>query len=313
LDIEQPSSKNLATSITSAASKQTYYTLRFLADRDRVQHANQAYAYFRWVDDCLDDVLPSRTRRLSFLARQQSLLTELISGQEVGRLEAEECMLAELIESDSNPESGLGIYIRHMMEVMAFDAQRRGQPVSAAELDGYTRNLASAVTEYMHYFIGHGSRSPHDHTRYAAVTAAHVAHMLRDTQDDVQAGYFNIPREVLSAGGIRPDQTDHPAYRAWVRRRVGFARQQFKLAYQYMARVQSLRCRFAGHMYMSRFTSMLSLIERDQYLLRMEYPKRRTLSGAMTFLGSLHASFFREPNPQQVSIRVSARESNNHP
>jgi phytoene/squalene synthetase len=45
---------DLAPSITKAASKQTYYTIRLLADRARVADAYRAYAYFRWVDDVLD-------------------------------------------------------------------------------------------------------------------------------------------------------------------------------------------------------------------------------------------------------------------
>ena len=44
----------LAASITRTASKQTYYIVRFLVDRDRIPDAYQAYAYFRWVDDYLD-------------------------------------------------------------------------------------------------------------------------------------------------------------------------------------------------------------------------------------------------------------------
>jgi len=47
----------LAPSLTRAASKQTYYTVRFLVDRERVADAYRAYAYFRWVDDTLDSDL----------------------------------------------------------------------------------------------------------------------------------------------------------------------------------------------------------------------------------------------------------------
>ena len=45
---------SVASSITKAASKQTYYTIRFLVDRERVDDAYRAYGYFRWVDDVLD-------------------------------------------------------------------------------------------------------------------------------------------------------------------------------------------------------------------------------------------------------------------
>lgn len=38
---------DLSAAITQTASKQTYYTIRFLMDRDRVKDAYRAYAYFR--------------------------------------------------------------------------------------------------------------------------------------------------------------------------------------------------------------------------------------------------------------------------
>ena len=68
------SSSKLARAITKTASQQTYYTLRFLADRDRVADAYRAYAYFRWVDDVLDAEVGSELARRAFLQRQQSLL-----------------------------------------------------------------------------------------------------------------------------------------------------------------------------------------------------------------------------------------------
>ena len=44
----------LASAITKVASRQTYYTIRFLVDRERVDDAYRAYGYFRWVDDVID-------------------------------------------------------------------------------------------------------------------------------------------------------------------------------------------------------------------------------------------------------------------
>ena len=41
----------LARSISKAASRQAYQTIRLLVDRDRVTDAYRAYAYIRWVDD----------------------------------------------------------------------------------------------------------------------------------------------------------------------------------------------------------------------------------------------------------------------
>lgn len=108
-----------------------------------------------------------------------------------------------------------------MMAVIDFDVKRRDRLISQVELKEYARQLASAVTEAMHHFVGNGWYAPHDETRYLAVSAAHITHILRDTFDDVQAGYFNIPREVLEANHIEPQDVHSDAYRAWVRRRVG--------------------------------------------------------------------------------------------
>ncbi|HWQ83615.1 MAG TPA: hypothetical protein VN363_03560 [Anaerolineales bacterium] len=49
------SSRELASQITRAASQQTYLTIRLLADPGQADDAYRAYAYFRWVDDWLDE------------------------------------------------------------------------------------------------------------------------------------------------------------------------------------------------------------------------------------------------------------------
>jgi phytoene/squalene synthetase len=267
----------LAPSITNAASKQAYYTIRFLADRERVADAYRAYAYFRWVDDVLDAESPSRSERSALIRRQKSLLESCYIGEPPRRVNPEEKILVELVSSDTEKNSGLQSYLRNMMAVMAFDAERRGRLISQAELNGYTRCLASAVTEAMHYFIGHNCASPQDETRYLAVTAAHITHMLRDTFDDIQAGYFNIPREVLESNHIAPQDVHSDAYRAWVRSRVQLAREYFEAGRVYFRRVQNSRHRLAGFAYMARFEWLLETFEREGFTLRPQYNERKSI------------------------------------
>ncbi len=52
--IKQHADAFLAAKITKAASRQTYYTIRLLVDRNLVDDAYRTYAYFRWVDDALE-------------------------------------------------------------------------------------------------------------------------------------------------------------------------------------------------------------------------------------------------------------------
>jgi hypothetical protein len=101
--------------------------------------------------------------------------------------------------------------------------------------------------------------------------------MLRDTLDDVPAGYYNIPREVLEAQHSGPQEVHSAAYRAWVKSRVQLARAYFAAGRGYLARVQSPRCRLAGLAYAARFEGLLDTLEREGYALRAQYRERRSI------------------------------------
>jgi phytoene/squalene synthetase len=290
----------LAPSITKAASKQTYYTIRFLADRDRVADAYRAYAYFRWVDDILDAETISRPERSAFIQRQKSLLESCYRGELLCEASREEQMLIELVRCDTEKDSGLRCYLHNMMAVMDFDTERRGRLISQAELNRYTRCLARAVTEALHYFIGHHCMSPHDETRYLPVVAAHIIHMLRDTFDDLKAGYFNVPCEVLEANQISPQDLDSDAYRAWVRSRVELARLYFRAGKNYLCRVESLRYRLACLAYTARFECLLNTIENEDYFLRPHYNERKSLTSGLR-MGWLLLSSMMDTRGMEIS------------
>lgn len=272
---------HLARDITKAASAQTYWTIGLLVDRARVDDAYRAYAYFRWLDDSLDARPRSgdpwceadRTRCRVLLDRQQRLLEGALRGETVSLVDPAEGMLVDLVRSAETVDDGLESYLRHMMDVMEFDVRRRGRLVSRLELDTYTRSLATAVTDAMHHFIGRctGHDGLDREMRYLGATGAHVVHMLRDTKADLRAGYINIPREVLDAGGIGPADTDSDAYRAWVRDRVALARRCFAEGRAYVRDVRCGRFRLAGLAYIARFEWLLDAFERDDYRLRADY------------------------------------------
>jgi hypothetical protein len=271
MSMQSVSSQFLAAAITRLASKQTYYTIRYLVDRDRTGDAFRAYAYFRWVDDWLDRETGSKHERLAFIKRQKELIEDCYLGLPSENVTAEERLLVDLIQGNGEKDSGLECYIQNMMALMSFDTERRGRLITQDELGNYTRWLATAVTEAMHYFIGHGCASPHNEARYLAVSAAHITHMLRDTYDDIAAGYYNIPEEIVGALGIDPLNPQGEAYREWVRQRVQQAQVYFEVGKDYLAQVENPRCRLAGYAYTARFESILNAIEQDGYQLRTDY------------------------------------------
>ena len=292
-----------AAAITKAASLQSYLTIRWLADREYRDDAFAIYAYFRWLDDTVDERLGDRGARLGFVARQRDILARAAGGGEDADLSSlgvtpEEALLVGLARaadaSATAPATGLLLSLGSMLDVMEFDARRRGRAVTQDELDAYTRDLAVSVTEALHHCIGHGCGCPRDESRYVAVTGAHVAHMLRDLAEDVAAGYLNLPAGLLgadvvagggAAGSLPPDvlldDLHSPAVRAWVRDRVGLTRDCFATGRQYLARVESARCRLAGHAYIARFEWVLDAIERDGYALHAAYPERATWRGGL--------------------------------
>jgi len=276
-----PDLASLAESITRAAGQQTYFTLRYLVDSPRVADAFRAYAYFRWIDDRVDQVALEKSERVAMMDRQKAIMERCYQGQRPGHLATEEHMLADLILADREKNSGLHAYIRLMMAVIDFDARRRGRLISARELTRYSRSLATAVTEALLYFIGHGRPSPQNEARYLAAAGAHITHMLRDTLEDIQAGYYNIPREYLAAKGIGPQDVESDPYRAWVQERVNLARACFKAGKDYLAQVTSIRCRIAGYAYIARFEVILDAIKSLDYRLAAEYPQGKSLGAGV--------------------------------
>ena len=102
--------------------------------------------------------------------------------------------------------------------------------------------------------------------------------MLRDMVEDTAEGYINIPHEYLEAHGIGPEDLNSPAFRAWVQGRVELAREYLREGKRYLDDLDVLRCKIAGYWYSARYEGVLDTIERDGFLLRAEYKKRRKTS-----------------------------------
>src|SRR5690242_16500154 len=106
-----------AASITRTASTQTYYTIRFLVDRERVEDAYRAYGYFRRVDDTLDAQLGTGLERRAFIEGQKALLEQCYGGQAPREVDSHEELLVELVQGDRERDNGLQAYLHYMMRV----------------------------------------------------------------------------------------------------------------------------------------------------------------------------------------------------
>lgn len=267
----------LAQTITINSSKQTAWTIETLVPAPLRSDAFRAYAYFRWVDDVLDGDELDRIGRRKFLRSQKALLQACLADRPPRELLCEEWMLVDLMQGALGDDPGLHTYLQDMMAVMEFDVQRRGRRIDQRDLSWYSRKLATAVTEAVYTFIGDSCGAPHTVERYLAADAAHIVHMLRDLHEDLDAGYINVPVEVLPGESITADDLSSAAAREWVRSRVQKARAYFIRGESYLAGVKSPRCRLAGAWYIGRFGGVLKAIEREDYSLRRDYSDCRGL------------------------------------
>ena len=238
----------------------------------------RAYGYFRWVDDIIDISSQSTDERISFIKRQTELIDRLYRKDRPDGLMPEEEIIADLISHDRGESSGLQSFIRNFLAVLEFDAYRKGRLISQSELAWYSSRLGKSVTDVIQYFIGNGHPYPEFSNRYLAATAAHITHMLRDMSSDIAEGFINIPVEYLEAHGINPEDMDSPPFRAWVRSRVELAREYFREGKRYLDELDVLRCKIAGYWYCARFEGILDDIEREDYFLRDEYSRRRSIT-----------------------------------
>jgi phytoene/squalene synthetase len=240
----------LAREITRIGSKQTYYTAKLLVDGDLEQDCYRAYAYFRWVDDYIDDVAMSQEERVSFIDRQSLIVSQLYNGNSPKRLDQKETIIRDLIQQNRDPSSGLRSFIDNFLAILKFDAQRKGKLITQADLDWYTNTLGVSVTDCIQYFIHNGHEYPKGESQYLAASAAHITHMLRDLSEDLSNGFINVPREYLEKHNLDSSQLDPSKLRDWVKQRVDLA----------------------------RFERILNTIENDSYEIRREYKREGVLS-----------------------------------
>ena len=268
---------SLAKNITKSSSIQTYYTMLLLADKELVDECYKGYAYFRWVDDQIDIDINSLKTRLSFINRQKRIINDSYKGKKISGLSPEERLITELISSDTDKDSKLKSFIINFFKIIEFDAYRKDKDISEKNLDWYSETLGKAVTDCLQYFIGNKVNYPESKDRCKAAIAAHITHMLRDLREDIVNGYVNIPIEYLKKYKLKLDDINADAFVNFIKDRVTLARKYFKLGKKYIDSLPVLRCKIAGYWYHARFERILNIIERDNYILREDYSRGRSL------------------------------------
>jgi phytoene/squalene synthetase len=267
--------ENLGERITRKSSLQSYITFKILADKPYTRVCCNGYGYFRWVDDQVDERLKTRKSRVAFMRRQDKIVSSAYADKTVPDLAPQERLITDLIVSDRE-DRRLRSFIMNFLRIISFDARRIGMRVTKMQLAWYSKTLAVAVTDCIQYFIDHDFAYPESPNRYGAAIGAHITHMLRDYYEDLDAGFINIPTEYLRSHGIGPGDTDSVAFRLWVMDRVASARRYLQNGMEYWEALPIFRGKLAAYWYCVRFTGVLDTIEKDGFVLRRSYPRKKS-------------------------------------
>ena len=269
----------LAKEITKSGSKQTYYIAKLLVDKEFISDFFRAYAYFRWIDDIIDDESISRKECETFTKRQRGIIEGLYTGttEKDLSLSIEETMLLHAVLNDSKKSNGLRSFIENMFAIIEFDAYRKYTTITSEKYNWYTKTLAQSVTDGLQYFIGNKITYPESNSRLSAALGSHIIHLLRDTFEDVATGFFNIPTDYCCKYNLDYNNLDLSACKDWVKSQVDIAKELFINGKKYIKTMNNKRCRIAALWYCARFEGVLNRIERDDYMLRKHYKERKSI------------------------------------
>lgn len=264
----------LAEKITRNSSRQTYCTIKFLVDPPLRSECYKAYAYFRWLDDEIDEKLKGQDR-IDFINKQKTLTDRTYKRLPANTKNKEEEIIVSLINNDPKTNPKLESFIKHFFEVIEFDTKRQGVQIDQAKLEWYIQTLSIAVTDCIEYFVGNNQKYPRHKYEYNAAKGAHIAHILRDFKEDLANQYINAPVKYSK------NNTD---LKNWIKSEVDEAKEYFETGKRYIDFLPNFRIRLAARLYCDRFEWILDTIEKDNYELRKNYFPKRHYSNIIRFL-----------------------------
>ncbi|MHA2347187.1 MAG: squalene/phytoene synthase family protein, partial [Candidatus Hodarchaeales archaeon] len=283
---------SIAKSIVRKSNKLTYLIILLLVDKNLRKECFKAYAYFRWLDDLIDNNGAQNERIKVLINRQKVIIQQAYNDEKPNASSPEEEILIELIKGDKRDDSYLKSYILNFFSIIEFDSTRKGKNVSNQELKWYSETVGKAVTDCIFYFIGNHIAYPESENRYLAAEGAHITHMLRDYREDIKNGYFNIPIEFLTAKKITIDEINCEEFRHWVKERTILARLYFYDGKKYIYDLKIFRTKIAALWYCLRFEKVLDAIEKNSFDLCSDNFGHRKPILALKMIGVVVKTYF---------------------
>ena len=254
-----------------------YTALRILPEKQR-EGMFAVYGFCREVDDIADDRGPATAaQRLTKLEKWRADIAAMFAGQAPPHLAA----LAEATRDFHLKRDDFNAVI----DGMAMDAERDIRAPDWATLDLYCDRVASAVGRLSVRVFGlsdeHGVTLAHDLGR-----ALQLTNILRDIDEDASIGRLYLPREALTAAGVK---TDEPLAAAADPKLAGACVEVAARAHEHFEKAQSVMAVApraavkAPRLMAAAYGSILDRMQKEGFAP----PRRRAKASRLRLLGAL--------------------------
>lgn len=174
----------------------TYIFWNLFFSRDQIPVLFLTYAFFRWLDDMVDENSNSIEFSKLLIDREVNNLVSLYAGIDVVPEYDEENYLIAVVKNDLQKEEILRKIIEDFFSAISWDLRRRNSIPEQCELNRYSYLLGQSYSQGMVIGLGYKSYDPRFiHIGEYCGVAAHLTHLMRDLFIDLDLGYINISKE----------------------------------------------------------------------------------------------------------------------
>jgi len=258
-----------ATATTKRHNPSAYWLSNLLYDKGMTPIFCLIYAYFRWLDDYIDEPNTESFVCRQMVANQKELLVGAYCNPRMSVSSTPEAMIVSVIDYDKSRGMLLKTSIMDMIAALEWDTYRRGKVVSSKELAQYSWWLGRSYTKALQAFIAYPYKYPDHEYRYYAGVGAHITHIMRDFYEDLSLGYINISKEDIRHYSIDIRCPIALSLREWAQKTVITARKYINWGKLYLSTLPIFRCRLMGYIYCSRYEMVLDVIEDADFDLSM--------------------------------------------
>ena len=199
IEFDLKTTTEYASNIFKKKSPKASKILDLLANKSKRSYVNLWFVYLRWVDDIIDDSKLSIKEKREFVEYQRNLITSLYQTNNIKPTVIQEaCLIHFGNYAISSGNIKLLDEVKDMINALGMDVNRleRSGVFRKNELDCYIELLSKSFINVLYNFLCADNEQLRELFLKAEFTT--FALMLRDLEEDLDAGIINISEEDIA-------------------------------------------------------------------------------------------------------------------